>query len=412
MIFKLNDFFLGETTNLSCIDSNAPNYRNEQYTTIDQYPYFFNISGVDKAYEIYAYRCNSSFPSDVSIEFYFQNKWGYLNPELFPIMIISFIEALYYLVVLILWLVNRFHHSQIITKLNGVFVVVSGIMVIGSVMMSLMLFIINASIQMAINPVPMTIASNVFKTIRFMALLVLALYIASGISIVFEVLEVRTHVINYVISFLFSCVEFMSSLSLSFVLDFGSVPLIITLLILLVVFYIIYAYIFVKWSTNATKILTLHLYAIQEAGIDPLTTPSYKKFEMLKNVRLLSLFLFVIELFSCIVYNSLNSYFWVVYLILSIIRAVIYGVLCYLCRVRRSMASTYFDDESAYIVSDDSLPPTTEQEHENANHNLEQWHFGKPLPPMPTSADLTRIHGYITGEDDNNNKPTVVDNPK
>ena len=119
-----------------------------------------------------------------------------------------------------------------------------------------------------------------------------------------------------------------------------------------------------------------------------------------------------LHMFSCIVNNSLSSYFWVVYLILSIVRAVIYGVLCYLCRVRRSMASTYFDDESAYIVSDDSLPPITEQDQENANHNLEQWHFGKPLPPMPTSADLTRIHGYITGEDDNNNKPTVVDNPK
>ena len=400
LVISTEMFYDNNINNITCGKSNEPNIKFSQYTSIDSLPYSYEISSINEPYKIYVYGCLSAFPDDFSIEFYFDNDWGYLNPELFPIMIISFIEALYYLIVLILWLINRHHHPLIVTKLNAIFVFVSAIMVIGSALGGLMLFFINTVVKFAVDSLVLNIFSDIFKTCRFMALLVLTLYIASGVSIVHDSIELRFHIIIYAFSFLFSCVEFISSLSFSLIFETTSIAFIISLAVLLVLFYMIFAFIFTSWCTKAMRILGLHLYAIREAGIDPLTTPSYKKYEMLKKVRILALFLFVIELLSCIVYNSMNSSFWVVYLILSIIQAIVFGILCYLCRARRAMASTYFDDESAYIVSDDSLPPTNEADQENATHNLQRWEFGKPLPPMPTGEDLTRIHGYVSGEDD------------
>ena len=115
---------------------------------------------------------------------------------------------------------------------------------------------------------------------------------------------------------------------------------------------------------------------------------------MLKKIRIFSLSLFILELFSGIVYSSLVFSFWIIYAIIAFGEAAVFGYICYLCRIRYAMESTYYDYDETYVVKDDEHNNEEDNNNNNSNNNnvlpidspYTQWTFDTPLPPMPNGA--------------------------
>lgn len=139
-----------------------------------------------------------------------------------------------------------------------------------------------------------------------------------------------------------------------------------------------------KVATNALKI---HLDLIAQRGINPNTTPSYKKISMLRFTRNSSVALFFILVVCYVLFFAEFAPYWVIYLIKTIAMLILVGIICYKCRIRQAMSSTYGDDEEAYIVNDDSVNPVNNI---NLDPQMTQDIAARFQKQMKETQDLTK----------------------
>jgi len=126
-------------------------------------------------------------------------------------------------------------------------------------------------------------------------------------------------------------------------------------------------------------ILTEHMIMISIRGINPESTPTLRKIEMLSNFRNFGLVCFVFIMFSTMFYTYDEFSGWVSYLAASVFGLSIDISIAYYCRLRNAMTTTYDEDADMYEVNEDE--------------ELKNWTPGVPLPPIPTGiSSLQKVY--------------------
>lgn len=275
---------------------------------------------------------------------------GVLNSEkqlVEPIMGICWFEMVGYLVYTILWTINRNHHRNIQILVHKIIYTV----------------LIAELILSAFNSISYTIMlkypkSQIFRyltpTISFLmnvAILLLSILLVSGLSVVFDSLSICQYTIIICSTLIFGIALFV--LECLSKIEYNMIYFIV-LLIIFVIGYIFYFLSILYLSQIAIKALVIHLDMINQRGINPNTTPSYKKIRMLRFTRNSSVALFFIMVISYVLFYADVAPYYVIYAIKAIAMLILVGIICYKCRIRQAMSSTYGDDEEAYIVNDDN----------------------------------------------------------
>ena len=107
------------------------------------------------------------------------------------------------------------------------------------------------------------------------------------------------------------------------------------------------------FSKIAIEALIINLEMIYNQGINPNTTPTFKKLKMLKFTRNSSITLFFFIVICYVLYFADVISFWIIYLVKMIFMLCLVGIICYKCRIRQAMSGIYGDDEDAYVVNDE-----------------------------------------------------------
>ena len=319
------------------------------------------------------YSCGKNF-TITRIVFGFHNSWGYLFFEFYPCIYISWIEVGFYLILFILLLINACRQRGIAILLNWIIIGSTGIQMVCCTVAATLYLLSN----MNESSTGLQIAANVMSCVRTFILIVLSLFLASGLSIVYEKLPWQRIVFIIVSSAIFAVFEFL----IENIATTGF-SLLFEILVYLVycILFILYAAAVYYLARKATETLSAHLVMIASYHIDPVTTPSFKKrdlLEMTKNCAIC--ILFIVVLFS-ILFRIGLLYYFITFLVNAIAIAVCVGIISYQCRVRKAMSATYGDDEDAYVVDDIE------------SQQMKPWEYGMTLPPMPVeSYPQNKIH--------------------
>ena len=125
---------------------------------------------------------------------------------------------------------------------------------------------------------------------------------------------------------------------------------------------------------------------------------------MLRFTRNSSVALFFILVVCYILFFAEFAPYWVIYGIKTIAMLILVGIICYKCRIRQAMSSTYGDDEEAYIVNDDNVNPVNNVI--DINPQMAQDLASKFQKQTKETQDLTKNNiiniSRDTGMDNNN----------
>ena len=376
----------------TCRLNGDPEIAYTRYKSIKPVPLNFEIDFFTETYYIYVYRCKYKFPDNFTIDYYFQNSWGLLDPAVFPVLIVSFAEAFFSFITMILCFVNKKRHPLIRMKSHTLIMYTVISMFLFSAGIGVILLFINLYHDIYKDQSKYWILADLFKSLILCALIALTLSLASGISTVYEQLSKKTIIAITILTLVFSTVYFFSTSRYS-----SSFPSYVTYTIaaLLIICFVAYTTFFIGTCKNSLLILNAHLCAIAETGVDPLTTPTYRKFKVLKSTRCLSMFLFTLEVMSGLVYSTLSFSFWVVYSIISIVEMAIFGRICYIYRIRKAMVTNYTrhkEETDTYDLNSEYNSNIAVNNNNNENDSYDpdnpfmSWTYGTPLPHMPTGA--------------------------
>lgn len=273
-----------------------------------------------------------------------------------PVIGLSFFETIIYLIFAILWKVNSNHHPHIKVLLHKV--------LFGVLISEFILSLINSIVYTVMVSFPGNFALTVITTIIALlmngAILFLSSFLATGVSIVFDTISPHRIALVSISSLLFAiALALIETLQRIEITD----ALYIIILVFFIISYILYFIILVYSAKVAIRALTLHMRIIAERGINPNSSPTFKKMKMLeftRNFAVVTIF-FIVLFYLLFFVNVLR--FWIVYMIKVVFMVLIVAVICYRCRIRRAMAATYGDDDDVYAVNDDD-----EQDPENQRH--------------------------------------------
>lgn len=278
-------------------------------------------------------------------------------------MAIYWFETLVYLIFIFLWTKNRCKHKLISVKMHTVIHICCSLHLAFAIAQSIILTIYE--FRKPFHAVKTGI--DIIECFKTFVLSCLSLFLASGLSIVFDKITPITYMMIFTSAGFFNVMSFVLSTT-------AEVYIPLWLSIILCIFYVGgYMYYFglilylERESLNALK---THLILIAERNIDPKTTPSYRKLKLLTFARNASISMFFVIVICFILYFSTIAPYWLVTGLQCIAMAILYGIVMYMCRIRNAMASTYFDDEDAYVVDDD-------------DNEKQNWERGMKLPPMP-----------------------------
>lgn len=325
-------------------------------------------------FSFYIYNCTPEI-NETNVNsmgtFHFQNKWGYLPPRVFPIMIYSCIESAYFVGLLIAGIVNKCHHPLIVVSLHNLVLLTVTATFVSSFAIALTLSVSNSFFSNVTLPIVYS-----FRAIKLMLICILCISIAMGVSIVVENPTKKDIGISILCSFLFALAQFFTMFTIT---SSNNSVLIITSGVSFILFYCIYCATFSNYISTTLKILHENMVQIAEMGIDPFTTPTFRKIKMVNRLRKIAIIILVIDLMSGLAYSLFTSSLYIIYIIGSILEAGFFTYMSWEVRIRKRMAATYLDNEDAYIVP-------------NNQEDKIQWEFGMAIPKLPTEAhDMKKI---------------------
>lgn len=357
--------------NLLCYVNNTPRGEFTYNFVLDQLPYTFDMEK-GGTYMFAIYNCTNTFEIS-SISYYFHNSWGYLPFGRYPVKFVTWIEVAFYAILLILWIINTIHHRKIVILIHYVILVNIIIQTAASAINGCVYHFINLNSEAR----DLTIANNVIGFVRNFSLVLLSLLLAAGLSVVYEVLPWRKWAAIGAVSLLFAAAEFLIDSTFTEGFDIlGSVLLIV----LYFITYGLHVWAIYHYSLQALQTLQAHLVKCAAAHIDPVTTPSYKKIDILKFTRTAAICILLLFVLSSLCYRLGWFYYFITYIIVALFTAILYGIICWKLRIRNAMAATYGDEQDAYEIQDDQ--------------EMVEWEPGVKMPPMPVeSAPQNQIHG-------------------
>ena len=167
----------------------------------------------------------------------------------------------------------------------------------------------------------------------------------------------------------------------------------LTNLLYLVVFLIlgissgIYLYIMLKNTQIGYDYVKAHLYVIAESGIDPKTTPIYKKYRLYKAISWEMPFYFILLFFRIMFSFYLTFPFWTIQLAYDVIILTLITVISFTFRMRKETRDGYMmigDEDQEPRIFDRADITALEIE---TNENQHPYEEGMPLPAQPHILD-------------------------
>lgn len=285
------------------------------------------------------------------ITFSFLNSWGRLPFEKYPLIFICWIESAFYLVLLILCLINSLKHTELRVLLHYLIVGTVFIFTLSTIISGVLYTYTNRKSNKVndINQNAIWITSSILLCLRNFCLLMLILFLVSGLSIIYEIIKVSKILLILLLSALFTVSEFLCD---SDVLNDISFSIYAIIYVIFIVLYILYSIFLINLSCHSMNTLEAHLVMIQDANIDPETTPTYRKIELLEHLRKCSIAILLFFVGSSILRRMGIFYYFISYLIIEIAMAILLSLVCWFCRLRYKMAATYYDDEEAYVAKE------------------------------------------------------------
>lgn len=141
----------------------------------------------------------------------------------------------------------------------------------------------------------------------------------------------------------------------------------------------------VVFSINEAELLILaHLYVISQSGIDPSSTPVYKKHHIYQVYQNSVISYFTVSILKLISVLFLELDFWVADLIEEISNIMMYFVLIWCFRIRRVDTNGYsLIGKAGRVLTMNDLENISVDDRQIHNHDLLQWEDGMTLPPPP-----------------------------
>ena len=294
----------------------------------------------------------------------------YYNRTIDPVVAIYWIQTFVFLVYSILWTINTLHHKNVrvlLHKVLYIILILEFFLSLGDAIATTYIF------KFPRNEVA-TVLANIFNVLSNVGIASFSLVFLSGLSIVFESLPTLHIVLICVAGLIYSISLFL----LEFII--ATTPTFATTLLLIIVYavaYMIFLFEILRFSSLAMNALHIHLEMIIERGINPKTTPTYRKIKLISFTRNCTMFLFLFWEICYILYFLGILEFWSIRLVIALFVIILFGIICYKFRIRQAMAATYGDDEDAYIVHQEN------EENSESSSELESWKPGVVLPPIP-----------------------------
>ncbi|OHT01416.1 hypothetical protein TRFO_31799 [Tritrichomonas foetus] len=303
-----------------------------------------------------------------------------------PVVGFFWVETVGFLIYTILFTINTLHHRNIRVILHKVLYIV--------LISEFILSFINASIFTTLIFFPSNVIlitlSYIISVVMNVIVLCFSMLISTGISIVFEIIPLKQVFAIVTTSLIFGIslflLEFMATVSISFLIY-------VIIIIIFCCGYIAYFTCLMHFSRIAVNALSVHLDMISQRGINPNTSPSFKKIKLLEFSRNCSVALFFFLVVCYILYFVEVLNFWSIRLVRTLFVLILYGIICWKLRIRQAMSATYGDDEDAYAAREDSGSGCNQEDEEMRLQTLRQWAPGMTLPPIPQlHSNSTRIH--------------------
>jgi hypothetical protein len=226
----------------------------------------------------YFYLANCSRPVRIQeISIAIHNNWGWLRWSHFPILIFGWIEVGAYLVLLILVLVNSFRNAKLRFFFHKFIIGVLIARIVTAVVNGVLYVLANRSLE---NGNFVNVTSSVLVGIQMFILIMLSLFIATGMSTVYERIP-RCDVAKMIV---FSTIvaAFVSLCDTGIGTDF--IWALLTIAAFIIVF-LVYWFLIESFSAKAISVLQAHLLMILAIHIDPTTTPSERKRQLLLTTK-------------------------------------------------------------------------------------------------------------------------------
>jgi hypothetical protein len=328
---------------------------------------------IEKGGELHVFVCKCGDyinPSDIEVIVHW--PWGWLDKKLYPMLIISWSETVFYVGLITLSIQNRLQHKGDATAIHNLLTGATALHIATSLVSACMYTVANA--RMGVQRV--TLACEVSQGISNFCILLLCLVFVSGLSIARKRISKSTVIGITVVS---ACFAISNSILCS--LFYGNDPDFWSVLFVVVFYFASYGAwgaLLVSLSRRTTRLLRRHLAMIHSQGIDPEGTPTFRKIRMLRRVRLVAATgLAVFVACTMIVLFDFAPY-WVSTLASILMTAALYTAMCWLYRIRTKIADTCADAPSQFVSNDGEL---------------QKWQPGMALPPLPkTSHSATMIH--------------------
>ena len=374
--------FNDQTNNIiDCDADGKPDFPNDYSYIVEKTPSNFTIpqSGI---YSVFLSSCDI-ITEDIRWEASIRNSWVEVNINTQPMTIISYCEIAFYTILTIIWMKNWCKHQ---TQRKAIHYLI---------FINLVIFLVTAIINAILYNVYQNevyadsfIASDLLVGIGNTYMIWICFVCILGLSITDDRLSLKEILISIGVCLIYSIPQILIGSSFS---NTFSVVLLIVLTVLFITGYIVYFILYTKISRKTISRLNSHLYIIARRGIDPKTTPSYRKIKLLKWVRAIGLLVFLFQAASTLLSAADILDQWPAYLIIRITNAILVSALCYLCRMRNAMDATFYE-QSDSDYSEDSI--------DDSNGALERpgtrWMNGIPLPSVPKEGTLSiKISGQL-----------------
>ena len=359
-----------------CVDS-VPLVSAEHVFEVSSNPFSYAID-VGGLLGFFLFNCSGeiSVPSDVS--FVLKSRWGYLSGDVMPVLVIVWIEFVWYLVLMILWIVNLVRHKALKVMIHHLILISLILQCLAAAVQGCVYLYVNFSSPSQ----ELLVFNDLVQLVMNFIVLALVLCFACGISIVKDRFMCSEVAMVIVIPIAFAAAQFfITSQTVSRVIPFG---LEVAVLIFFCICYIVFIIVYIYKMNQSLQILKEHMLMIKSSGVEPKHTPTHRKIKMLKRLRNYGMFIFFLFAFSTILLQGNVFVFWVLRLAVDTLTCICFTLICWVCRVRTKMSTLYFEDEEAYEV-------TTP---DNGTGQRTPWAPGTKLPPMPKKAHKNDMRVY------------------
>ena len=318
--------------------------------------------------------CNDNF-SQYELDVRFINPSSHLDSRKIPCLYSRPITLLFLTLLIIFWLYNWFSNFTLNNPLHLYLTITFIITFLYFLIDTLNLFHQHYSDDP-------TILNDISISLRFfeeLLILTAMMMAAKGWCIIFEHVAWIDVVTSVIYSVLFSLPILL--------LDNISTNVFVLFALFIIGFFGCFTYYneLISNIEEANSVVAAHLLIISQDGIDPETTPIYKKFQIFKTITDAVVWYFTIMMFRTILFELLNIPDFIMTIIYDIATIALLITTAYAFKLKKSLRNGYImvgeNTDSVEFTLDDI--ERLNEDNEIQRNATTPWHEGMPLPSQP-----------------------------